>query len=130
MRDIGVRGSSWAAPGQLHNPIGVALDGDGSVYVAHTVSVFNQHGTFVRSIGQGHLHLPAGVAVCPSGRVYVTSYSSSQDISRKVFVFDKTGSYIKSILSRYPHYLAVDGKGQVCVTEGSQKRILIVRDNL
>jgi DNA-binding beta-propeller fold protein YncE len=123
-----VRGSGGSAPGQLHNPYGMALDGDGNVYVcnhsSHTVSVFDKHGTFIRSIGQGHLSNPCGVAVCPSGRVYVASYGNNQ-----VVVFDKTGTHVRSIPAICPVYVCVDDKGQVCVTEYSQKRVLVIRAN-
>ena len=126
VRDIGLRGSGGSAPGQLHYPQGLALDGDGNVYIfeygSHTVSVFDKHGTFIRSIGQGHLSRPFGVAVCPSGRVYVASNDNNQ-----VVVFDKTGTHVRSIPANKPAYVCVDDKGQVCVTEQTQKRVLVIR---
>jgi DNA-binding beta-propeller fold protein YncE len=106
------------------------VDGDGDVYVSnnssHTVSVFDKHGTFIRSIGQGHLSYPFGVAVCPSGRVYVASANWG---SGQVIVFDKTGTHVRSIPVRDPMYVCVDDKGQVCVTGSSQKRVLVIRAN-
>ena len=66
--------------GELMEPIGVATDTSGMVYVAekinHRVSVFTSEGQHVTSFGsrggrEGELYCPMGVTVDSSGVVYV-----------------------------------------------------------
>lgn len=66
--------------GQLHRPEGLAVDRDGSLYVAdygqHRIAKFAPDGRFVRAFGQygtgpGELQGPKGVALDATGRLYV-----------------------------------------------------------
>jgi DNA-binding beta-propeller fold protein YncE len=99
-------------------PTGVAVDGDGNVYVSyaykHLVRMFDRHGTFVRNIGEGIVRSPSGLAVCPKGRIYVACL-----FKNRVDVFNKTGALLESIPASYPSHVVVDGKGQVCIAEGT-----------
>ena len=67
--------------GEFERPGGIAVDGEGNVYVAdtfnHRIQVFRPDGTFVgkwgqRGGGNGEFQFPRGIAVDSTGKVYVT----------------------------------------------------------
>ena len=73
-------GSEGSEDGQFDKPAGVALDGDGNVYVAdwnnHRIQVFNSEGNFLRKWGSrgsedGQFDRPYGLAIGSDGNVYV-----------------------------------------------------------
>ena len=73
-------GSEGSEDGQFDTPAGVALDGDGNVYVTdtrnHRIQVFNSEGNFLRkweSRGSedGQFDRPYGLAIGSDGNVYV-----------------------------------------------------------
>jgi hypothetical protein len=49
--------------------------------------MFDRHGAFIRSIGEGIVQLPFALAACANGRIYVTC-----PFQKQVFLFDKTGA--------------------------------------
>src|SRR3990172_6572290 len=66
----------------LRRPSGVAMDGQGRIYVADTgkqrITVFDSDGTYITQFGdpgkeQFKIKDPIGVAVAPDGRIYVLS---------------------------------------------------------
>jgi DNA-binding beta-propeller fold protein YncE len=63
--------------GGLRDPLGVFVDRYGDVYVADSrndrVTVFDQFGNFLRSLGEKVLKDPAGVTVGRDGAVYVAN---------------------------------------------------------
>ena len=74
MRTIALNGANY---NQVSNPKGIALDGQGRIYVADNgndrVQVYENNGTFVRSIGGAEFFTsPWGVAVAKDGTVYVS----------------------------------------------------------
>ncbi len=80
-------GSLGSAPGQFSNPSGIAVDGDGLVYVADSsndrIQVFQPDATFVRSWGSygsttGKFNGPDGIAVDGDGLVYVADSSNNR----------------------------------------------------
>lgn len=91
----------------LPNPGGIALDGDGNLYITHfpamkkdeekkpdRVSVYNLDGKLLREwgtsgTGNGEFDYPGGVAVSPAGRVYVADQTN-----RRVQVFDRDGRFL------------------------------------
>ncbi len=88
-------------PGQLlRNPLGVAFDPDGNVWISDTgnsrVLVFTREGKFLRAVGTeepGRLSSPYGIAVDPaSRRVYVADWTA-----RAVFVFSTSGRYLERL---------------------------------
>jgi DNA-binding beta-propeller fold protein YncE len=103
---------SGDAPGT--GPGGVAVDGDGNIYVAdtwnHRVLKFGPAGNFLRSWGSfidlgdpnsvsdqakdSKFYGPRGVAVGPGDTIYVTDTGN-----KRVLVFNKDGQYQKQITS-------------------------------
>lgn len=93
-------GQTPAAPGTFNEPWGVAVDGEGSVFVAdtwnHRVQKFDANGKFLTewdsagqaSEGPDRLWGPRGIAVGPDGRVYLTDTGN-----KRVVVFDGDGKY-------------------------------------
>lgn len=95
--------SSWggagSAPGQFHDPIGVAVAG-GKVFVAdarnHRVQVFDRNGRFLYAIGHpgtglGGLERPMNLTVA-NGKVYVSDYWNDD-----IQVFSITGTPLQVI---------------------------------
>lgn len=92
LRDIGTRG---LYVGNLVRPKGVAVDGDGRVYVVESyydhLLVFDRDGRFLMPIGGvgaevGKFYLPAGVWADGHGRVYVADMFNG-----RVVVFQSMG---------------------------------------
>jgi DNA-binding beta-propeller fold protein YncE len=91
----------------LPNPGGMALDGDGDIYLSHfsamktneekkpdRISVYTAQGTLLRQWGQtgtgdGEFDYPGGIAVSRDGRVYVADQTN-----RRVQVFDREGKFL------------------------------------
>jgi DNA-binding beta-propeller fold protein YncE len=111
-------GTFGTAAGQLNRPIGLAVGGDGRVYVVEQindrVSVFTQGGTFLRAFGKGvggpgvntctatcfastdgtgagSLSSPFGIDVA-GGRVYVADQSNN-----RVSVFATSGGFLRAL---------------------------------
>jgi len=135
------------------NPGGLAIDGNGDLYITHFSAMANQtpkpdHVSVVTSTGKlirqwgrtgtgdGEFDYPGGIAISAAGRVYVADQTN-----RRVQVFDKFGKFLFkwgqygtkpgefggniSIKSRVggPQFLAIDKSGCVYTTEGSMGRI-------
>ncbi|HEU5101218.1 MAG TPA: NHL repeat-containing protein, partial [Roseiflexaceae bacterium] len=89
-----------AAPGQLDQPRGAAVDGQGNLYVADMVNnriqVFGPDGRSLRTIGsagsgEGQFQEPRGVAVDRQGNLYVADTWNA-----RVQKFDSSGKFLKS----------------------------------
>ena len=87
---LGKWGSFGSGDGQFNGPVGVAVGGNGHVFVAdqgnHRVQEFIATGGFVRTWGSlgsstGQLNLPSGVAAGGNGHVYVAD-SGNHRIAR------------------------------------------------
>lgn len=90
-------GNQGSAPGQFTNPVGVAVDAVGRVYVAdrgnHRVQVFDSGGRFLGAWGtQGSGHsefqYPTGVATGSGGLVFVSDEYDDGEGNGRVQVFD------------------------------------------
>ncbi len=138
----------------LPNPGGMALDGDGNIYLGHfsamkaneekkpdRISVYSPQGKLLRQwgrtgTGDGEFDYPGGIAVSGDGRVYVADQTN-----RRVQVFDREGKFLfkwgeygmtdgrfggnVSPKSRVggPQFVAIDRAGNVDTTEGSVGRV-------
>jgi DNA-binding beta-propeller fold protein YncE/4-amino-4-deoxy-L-arabinose transferase-like glycosyltransferase len=93
-------GGHGTAAGQFNDPVGIAVDAAGDVYVAdkdnHRIQQFDRSGAFVRSWGQkgelpGEFNQPHDVAV-DAEFVYV-----ADTWNQRVQVFDHTGAHVFDI---------------------------------
>ena len=78
--------------GQVTNPMGIAIDGQGKIYVVDSgndrIQVFENNGTFLRSFGNSGIFSSAwGIALAEDGTVYVSDSGANQ-----IRVFDGSGN--------------------------------------
>lgn len=123
---IGQRGD---AEGQFQSPQGVALDGQGNVYVAdrgnRRVQVFDPQGGFLMAIADARFTGPRYVALDEGGRIYVS------DASERVHVFDGRGDPLQSfgqagsLPSQFSQIadLVVDAAGELYVVDSGNTRV-------
>ncbi|HLO16186.1 MAG TPA: NHL repeat-containing protein, partial [Anaerolineales bacterium] len=99
-------------PGTFLEPWGIAVDSQGSVYVAdtwnHRIQKFDANGNFERewgtfgqlTDGPSYLWGPRGIAIGLDGRIYVTDTGN-----KRVVVFDENGKYLQQF--------GMEGEGQL-----------------
>jgi DNA-binding beta-propeller fold protein YncE len=126
---VRVWGADGSGPGQFEMPTGVAVDEDGSFYVAdrgnNRVQKFDADGRFATqwgAIGDGGLRQPTAIAVDEHGRVYVAEPTSS-----RIQVFTAKGDFLAMWSARkdvnytrrleYPDRIAADLDGRVYVQD-------------
>ena len=89
-------GQCGQGEGELSYPEGIDVSAIGEVYVAnysnHSVSVFREDGTFIRTIGQGKLQYPSDVLVHSSGLVYVADSGN-----HRIAVFSQERELIRTL---------------------------------
>jgi DNA-binding beta-propeller fold protein YncE len=137
----GIEGSE---AGQFSHPRGVAVGPAGSVYVAdsgnHRLQKFDVAGNHLltwggQGNGPGQFQEPWGVAVDEEGQVYV-----ADTWNHRVQVFDGEGRFVRQwgmhgqeqglderSAGRFwgPRGIAIDGRGQVVVTDTGNKRVQV-----
>ena len=128
-------GGSGSGNGQFGTPQGIAVDGDGAVYVVDMlndrVNKFTSAGAFITrwgsfGSGNGEFNRPAGIAVDDAGSVYVADSGN-----HRIQKFTSTGTFVTewgrrgsaSGRFRYPLGLAIDGGGSVSVTDSGNHRV-------
>ncbi len=128
-------GSYGSGDGQFQDPIGVAVDALGNVYVADTynyqIQKFDSTGAFLAKWGSqggadGQFNYPIGVAVDALGNVYVADY-----YYHRIQKFDTNGAFLAKWGSQggadgqfqFPYGVAVDALGSVYVADTENHRI-------
>jgi sugar lactone lactonase YvrE len=132
LRRIGTGGKNHflTNPGDFGAPQGVAVDGDGNVYVTDTlndrVEIFDADGTFISTFGKagdgpGYFARPKGIAVDSDGHIWV-----ADEMQDRLQVFNREGqllTYIGQGHGELPGQfkaligVAIDKKNHVYTTE-------------
>ena len=136
-------GSQGSEDGQFNWPMGVALDGDGNVYVAdyqgHRIQVFNSEGNFLRkweSIGSEDGQLkPWGLAIDNDDNVYVADWNNTDCSNNQIQFFDSQGNFLRKWGSEgsedgqfdRPYGLAIGSDGNVYVADTGYYRIQVFK---
>lgn len=127
-----------AQAGTFSEPWGIAVAGDGSVYVAdtwnHRIQKFTPQGELLQVFGRpglvadgpDHFWGPRGVAVDADGNVYVTDTGN-----RRVAVFDPAGNYLRQFgdsgegALNEPVGIAISREGEVFVADTWNQRVVV-----
>ncbi len=119
---------STIASSGMSDPTGVAVDGNGNVYIVNWESslVYKETlsgGSYTQStIGSG-LQGPTGIAVDGAGNVYIAGYDSNlvykETLSGGVYTQSTIGSGLSG-----PMGVAVDGSGNVYIADTFNNRVL------
>lgn len=130
---LGSWGTPGTGPGQFNFPSGVAVAGNGNVYVVdqHRVQVFDADGNFLKQWGSfgegpGQFSYPYGIAVDGAGNVYVVEVVNS-----RVQKFDANGAFLATWGTRGAHdgqlydpfWVAADATGNVYVSDYGNSRV-------
>ena len=112
----------------LSNPISVAVDGSGNVYIAdrgnnRVLKETLSGGSYTQSTLGSSLPLPSGVAVDGSGNVYIADSDNSRVLKETLSGGSYTQSSVFSGLSA-PFGVAVDGSGNVYIADTYNNRVL------
>jgi DNA-binding beta-propeller fold protein YncE len=142
LRRMGTGGKNHflTSPGDFGAPQGVAVDGDGNVYVADTlnnrVEIFDADGNFISTFGKagdgpGYFARPKGVAVDSDGHIWV-----ADQMQDRLQVFNREGqllTYIGSGHGELPGQfkslagVAVDKHNRVFTSEQEPGRLQVFR---
>ncbi|MGA9587826.1 MAG: 6-bladed beta-propeller [Terracidiphilus sp.] len=140
LRRIGTGGKNHflTTPGDFGAPQGVAVDGDGNVYVTDTlnnrVEIFDADGSFVSEFGKhgdgpGYLARPKGIAVDSDGHIWV-----ADQMEDRLQVFNREGqllTYVGTGHGELPGQfkalsgVAIDKQNRVFTTEQEPGRLQV-----
>jgi len=121
----------------LGQPAGLALDSQERLYVVEQykkgISVFDRQGKKLAFFTDPSLERPTGIAIDhPRGRIYVADTGHTKSTQHTVKVFSMSGELIGTIGGErgeapghflFPTYVAVDGNGNVYVTDTLNSRV-------
>ena len=144
-QDLDGDGPMVVGDGQFQEPWGIAVDGDGRVYVAdtwnHRIQVFDTDGNFLSKWGlYGQtmsdpvlLYGPRDVAVDATGQVFVTDTGN-----KRIMVFDQSGAYLDQWgeegvgpgFFSEPVGIGVDSAGNIYVADTWNQRVQVFGSDL
>jgi DNA-binding beta-propeller fold protein YncE len=122
---------------RLARPVGLALDAEDRLYVVEQqkkgISVFDRQGKKLAFITDPSIERPAGIAIDRSrGKIYLADTSHTRSEKHTVKIFNMSGELIGTIGGErgegpgqflFPTYLAVDGRGNLYVTDTLNSRV-------
>ena len=125
--------------GGFGRPIGLAVDGDGQIYVSDqktkAVQVLSVDGTPVRTLHLDHIERPEGIAIDRArGRLYVADAGGLQSSEHYVRIYDLEGRHVGNIGQGrgggpgelyFPTYVALDAAGQLYVSDTMNSRVAV-----
>jgi DNA-binding beta-propeller fold protein YncE len=119
-------------------PSGLAVDGNGDLYVAdpgsRTVIAYSQKGEWLRTIGKGRLERPFGLAIDRRRKLlYVVDGGSRTSTRHLVEVFAPDGRHLRTIGTSgnapgefaFPSYAAVSPQGNLYVADTLNSRVQV-----
>lgn len=117
----------------LASPVGVAVDGQGNLYVADSVNArvykFGKGGEFIRALGdeKAALQRPAGIAINSRGDKYVADV-----LAHKLKIFDRDDRYVGELSGEKsgepfntPINVAIDREDNVYVTDSMNFKVKV-----
>ncbi len=121
----------------LARPVGLALDAEEQLYVVEQelkgITVFDRQGRKLRFITHPGVERPTGVAIDRErGRIYLADTGHTRSEAHTVKVFAMSGELLRTIGTgkgeapgqfMFPTYLAVDGRGNLYVTDTLNSRV-------
>jgi tripartite motif-containing protein 71 len=123
-------GGAGAGPGQFVEPVGLAADPSGRIYVAdtgnHRVQVFDAEGKFLRQFpvfGWKDFYTEPYLAIGPADAVFATD-SWKGRIAR----YDASGALVKSYKAdglKRPTGITLDAFGHVIVSDRDMNRVIV-----
>ena len=142
LRRIGTGGKNHflTTPGDFGAPQGVAVDGDGNVYVTDTmnnrVEIFDADGYFISEFGKngdgpGYFARPKGIAVDADGHIWV-----ADQVQDRLQVFNREGQLLTFVGSGHGELpgqfktlvgVAIDKHNRVFTTEQEPGRLQMFR---
>jgi len=142
LRRIGTGGKNHflTTPGDFGAPQGVAVDGEGNVYVTDTmnnrVEIFDADGNFISEFGKngdgpGYFARPKGIAVDADGHIWV-----ADQVQDRLQVFNREGQLLTFVGSGHGELpgqfktlvgVAIDKRNRVFTTEQEPGRLQVFR---
>jgi len=124
---------------KLARPVGLALDAQEQLYVVEQekrgVSVFDRQGKRVRFFTHPSIERPTGIALDRQrGKIYLADTAHTKSEKHTIKVFDMAGDLIGIIGGErgeepgqflFPTYVAVDGTGNLYVTDTLNSRLQV-----